>query len=258
MEVVKFTETVFSDSNKKGIITPDSDGYYTLVVGALNTYNSSGEYYTAEGALELFENSSQFMRRIKNGALYCELGHPKKLPGMTNDQFYYRIISIEETNICAHISEISLDFNYGKNNPQYNNPDLIAIIAKVKPAGAKAQALQLALENPKQNAAFSIRGITENKFTNGRMERRLTNIITFDHVTEGGILVADKAHSPALESFNEGRVCETLDTVIDKEALKRVLQSSIGNVSLESNRVLFKDILKSIEGSKVRNRLATW
>lgn len=257
--VVKFTGTVYEDRNKSGILTPDSDGYYELVVGGLNTYNSAGEYYTADGAVELFENSSQFMRRVKNCALYSELGHPKKLPGMTNDQFYYRVISIEETNICGHFSEIWLDFEFGKKNPELNNPDLIAIMAKVKPAGAKAQALQLALENPKQNAAFSLRGITENKYVRGRMERRLTNLITFDHVTEPGISIADKVMAPSLESLAlPPTVREVMDSVVDKEVLAKLIKSSISNVGMESNRILFNEILKSIEGGKRNSRLASW
>ena len=113
MEVVKFTETIFSSNAKSGILTPDANGYYTIVLGALNTYNSAGEYYTAEGALQLFENSSHLMRRIKNGSLYAELGHPKKQTGMTMEAFYQRIITIDEGNCCGHICELSLDFNYG-------------------------------------------------------------------------------------------------------------------------------------------------
>lgn len=258
MDVVKFTETVFSNSGKKGILTPDSDGYYTMVLGALNTFNSAGEYYTAKGALDLFENSSQFMRRIKNGALYSELGHPKKDPKMSMDQFYSRVISIEETNICSHIAEVNLDFDFGKKNPHLNNPDLIAIIGKVKPAGAKANAVQLAFENPKQNAAFSIRGLTDNKYVNGRVERRLTNIITFDFVTEPGISIADKVMSPSLESFDKIKIEELMDTVVDKEVLSRVLKSNMSNIGYESSRELFSDILKTIEKDKTVNRLHSW
>jgi len=262
VDVIKFTETVFSEKNKKGVLVPDSDGYYTVVVGALNSYNSAGEYYTAQDALQLFENSSHFMRRVKNGALYSELGHPKKHPDMSMEQFYQRVISIEETNICAHFSEVWLDFQFGKNNPELNNPDLIAILAKVKPAGAKANALQLALENPKQNAAFSIRGLTENKYVNGRVERRLTNIITFDHVTEPGIKIADKVMAPGLEQriASEGyQVSEAIDTIIDKSVFKKVLSNSMSHVGMESsNRELFNDILKTLDGKQKTNRLANW
>lgn len=261
MDVVKFTETIFSSNSKAGVLTPDSDGYYTIVLGALNTYNSAGEFYTAEGALQLFENSSHLMRRIKNGSLYAELGHPKKQPGMTMENFYQRIITIDEGNVCGHIAELNLDFNYGKNNPQFNNPEMIAIIGKVKPAGSKANALQIALENPKQNAAFSIRGLTENKFKNGRVERILTNIITWDHVIEPGISVACKAHTPGLESVSAESmvITELTDSIVDRTILKKVLQNSMSTqFATEDSRTLYSDILKSVEGKAKTNKLSSW
>lgn len=260
METYKFTETVFTGSGKKGVLTPDSDGYYTVVVGGLNTYNSAGEFYTAKGALALFEGSSHFMRRIKNGALYAELGHPKKPAGMSMETFYNRVISIEETNICGHFSDITLDFNFGKNNPQLNNPELIAIIGKVKPAGAKANALQLALENPKQNSAFSIRGLTENKYVNGRTERQLTNIITFDHVTEPGISIADKVMSPVLEQrlARESLVEEITDIHVDKAMFKKVLNNSLKHVTMESNREIMNDMLRVLDRKERTDKLRQW
>lgn len=261
MDVVKFTETVFNSKQKTGTLTPDADGYYTVILGALNTNNSAGEYYTAEGALELFKESSQLMRRIKNGALYAELGHPKKLPGVTTEQFYSRVLTIEETNICAHIAEITLDFNFGKNHPELNNPDLIAIVGKVKPAGAKAQAVQLALENPKQNCAFSIRGLTENKYVNGKTIRRLTNIICWDFVTEPGINIADKVWSPACEQrvvSTESMVNELVDTVVDKDLMVKVLTSSLSTIGMESSYGMFNDILSIMKPKNTKNRLSSW
>lgn len=261
MDVVKFTETIFSSNAKSGILTPDANGYYTIVLGALNTYNSAGEYYTAEGALQLFENSSHLMRRIKNGSLYAELGHPKKQTDMTMEAFYQRIITIDEGNVCGHIAELSLDFSYGKNNPQFNNPDMIAIIGKVKPAGSKATALQLALENPKQNAAFSIRGLTENKYKNGRVERILTNIITWDHVIEPGISVACKAHTPGLEAISTENllVTELTDTIVDRTILTKVLKNNMSTqFATEDSRTLYSDILKGLEGKVKTNKLAAW
>lgn len=263
MDVIKFTETVFSNKNKKGILTPDSDGYYTVIVGGLNSYNSAGEYYVADGVIDLFAASSHFQRRIKSGALYAELGHPKKLPGMSLDSFYNRIISLDDSNICGHFSEVSLDFDFGKKNPDLNNPSLIAIIAKVKPAGNKANVLQLALENPKQNAAFSIRGLTKNYEKNNRVERRLTNIITFDHVTEPGISIADKYMAPGLESrisTETYSIRETTDTLINVSTLNRVINTNMAHIGLESsNRELFNDILGSINKVETKpNRLASW
>lgn len=261
MDVVKFTETVFSAADKRGTIKPDADGYYTLVIGGLNVNNSADEYYTADGVLELFQDSSQFMRRVKNGALYSELGHPKKLPGWSVEQFYGRVVSIEETNICGHFSEIALDFEFGKKHPELNNPKLIAIIGKVKPAGAKAQALQLALENPKQNCAFSIRGLTENKYISGKTIRRLTSIITFDFVTEPGIKIADRVWSPACEQrvvATESMVTELIDTVVDTDVLSKVLSSNLKTVGMESSYEMYRDILKAVQPKKQHARLANW
>lgn len=253
MDLIKFTGAAV-DAGKAGILTPDEHGYYEVMVGALNSYNHAGEYYTAQGAIDLFSKSSLFMRRIERGALYSELGHPKRLPGMSVEAFYNRVVTIEETNVCAHFSDIYLDVNYGKKNPQLNNPELIAIIAKVKPAGPKAQALELAINNPKQNMAFSIRGLTDNKYENGRTNRTLTNIITFDFVIEPGIKTADKRYSPSLESFS---LQEMDNTTVDISVLKRVLTERVEDVAFESNREVYQDILSSLSKPKA-SRLRNW
>lgn len=260
MEIVKFTETIFSSKGKIGKLTPDSDGYYSMILGALNVYNSVGEYYTAKDTLDLFESSSTLMRKIKNGALYGEVGHPVKETGMSHESYYNRIMRIADDNVCAHISEISLDFKYGEKFPEYKSPEMIAIIGKVKPAGPKANALQLALENNKQNAAFSVRGITKNKYKNGRVDRALTNIITWDHVTEPGISAACKANSPSLESYisTESFLNEISSVAIDKDILTKVLKNNIADISLESNRSMYADILKAISNNNAKNKLSNW
>jgi hypothetical protein len=268
VDVIKYTETVFSEKGKSGIMTPDADGYFTVVVGALNSYNSAGEFYTAKDVVQLFDGSSHFQRRIKSGALYAELGHPKKQLNQSMEQFYNRVVTIDEKSICGHFSEVWLDFNFGKQHPELNAPDMIAIMAKVKPAGVNANALQLAFENPKQNLPFSIRGLTENKYINNRVERRLTNIITFDYVTEPGISIADKINAPGLENRRVARVAseayslrEGTDTMIDRELMKRVLTNQLTSVGMESsNRELFNDILRTVNGGQPSkaSRLAAW
>lgn len=261
MEVLKFTETVMKNSGKKGILTPDSDGYYEMMVGALNVYNSASEFYTAGEVVHLFNSSSNFQRRVKTGALYAELGHPEREPGMSNEDFYRRMNTIKESNQCAHFSEVWLDFDYGKKHPELNSPEMIGIIAKLKPAGVKALDVELAINNPKQNCAFSIRGITENKYRNGRVERTLTTVVTFDKVTEPGISVADKVMAPGLESrVIEGlNVIEVIDTVIDKKALRNMLTTSLTNNALESSqRAMFTDIIRVLDNPARKNILASW
>lgn len=257
MSMVKFTETIFSRQDKKGILKPDSDGYYTFVMGGLNTYNSAGEYYVAEGVVQMFESSTHFMRRIRNGALYAELGHPKRAPNVGLEEFYRRICSIDENNICGHISELWLDYDFGKNNPSLNNPDFIAIMGKVKPTGPKATSLEQSLANPKQNTAFSIRGLTENNERNGRTERRLTEIITFDNVPEPGIAAACKAYNPSLENL---QIVESLDTYVDKEVLTSALNQMAEDprTATESNRAMYQHILSSIKPNKAAQRARSW
>ena len=256
MNPIKFTETIFKEKGKKGVLKPDEEGYYTVILGALNTYNSAGEFYTAQNAITLFEKSSVLMRRIKNGVLYSELGHPKKTPSMAAEDFYNRVVTIDQDNICGHIADVTLDFDYGKKNPDVGNPDMIAIIGRVKPSGVKAQALQLSLENPKENSAFSIRGITENKYEGGKVIRVLTNIITWDFVVEPGIKIAAKAYSPAVES--SVAVEELSDNFIDRELFKKVMEEQLDTVSMESSKLLYNDIIETLYKKKTEHRLLDW
>jgi len=251
MNTVKFTEVALRSTNKKGIITPDENGYYTLVVGGLNVYNSAQEYYVAHSALALFESSSALMRRIKNGALYAELGHPVKAPSMSMEDYYHRVMRIDETNVCAHIKEVWLDMEYGKKNPHLNNSQLIAVLAKVKPAGVKMHALESALTTPEQNVAFSVRGITDNAYKNNRTERHLTTIVTWDYVIEPGISIATKWNSPVLEQLS--------DIYINKEDLVRFAKTNIASpIATEDSKSMYNEIIRTYESKASLSKLYNW
>lgn len=259
MSVVKFTETAFKDKGKKGILPVDEDGYRTVVLGGLNVVNSAGEYYTAEGAIELFNASSILMRRVKNGSLYSELGHPKRLPGMSLEDFYNRILSIEETNICGIVSEMWLDLEFGKKHLGDCDPNTIGILGKVRPTGAKAAALENSFSNPKENTAFSIRALCDVKNVNGRNVKTLTNVVGYDMVYEPGLHMAKKSFSPTVESIQVGpMVVEDRDTLIDTSILHRVLTDTDALVTTEGTRDLYSDILNSISNKSVRSRLKDW
>lgn len=236
MSTVKFTATKLVGTGKRGMLKPDSDGYYTMPIGGLNTFNSAGEYYLLEGAKQLFEQSSILMRRISNGCLKGEVGHPKKLPGMSNDDFINRIMSVDEKNVCCHFKEIWLDENYGKNNPQFKNPMLVGVMAKIKPSGPKGASLQASLDNPDENVCFSIRALTRDYFERGQTFRVLSSIVAWDFVCEPGISVANKWASPSLESLT--------DQVVTKRQLESIAYGVGASIATEDSRAMAIESLK--------------
>jgi len=197
---VRFGCTALAGVNKAGVLKKDDQGYYTICVGALNVFNSAGQYYPYEPAKELFTGSSQLMRRIKRGALRGEYGHPKMVPGMTYEQFVNRVLSIYEENVCCHFKEIWLDFDNVKDE---KGNKVIAILAKIQPGGPMGHVLQAQLDNPNENVCFSIRSFTDDSKVGGYVQRVLKTIVTWDYVNEPGIAVAEKFKSPALENFTD-------------------------------------------------------
>lgn len=195
---IHFTCSSLAGSGKKGVMKEDAFGYREHVIGALNSLNSSGEFYEYEGAKQLFEGSSAFMRRVKRGALRGEVGHPQFQAGQSMDDFYARIMNIQEDNVCAHFGEVWLDFESFK---QDNGAPMIAIMAKVKPSGVKGEFLEKQFKNTRENTCFSIRSFTDNQYVRGRRVKTLKTIVTFDYVNEPGIAIAEKFKTPSLESL---------------------------------------------------------
>lgn len=189
-----FECTALAGTNKAGLLKPDNQGYYTVILGALDFPNSVGYTYVSQTALHLFQDNSPFIRRINQGYLTGECGHPKRAPGMSYDDYMVRIHTLEETNISHHISKVWLDFNQRQ---QYNGA--VLIMGKVKPSGPKGAALLEALQNAAQNVAFSIRSFT--KDDNVRRQKHLDTILTWDWVSEPGLSVANKFQNPSLESL---------------------------------------------------------
>lgn len=239
---IRLVTTRLENAGKRGELKADSNGYYQVVLGGLNIYNSVGEYYTAQGATELFQKQSDLMRRLTNGNLYGECGHPKPLPGQSEDDYLRRVMYVEETNYSHHISNIELDPNFGKKNPEFKNPDIIGIIGWVKPFGAKGGQLEAALNNPKQNVNFSIRALSRNSYRGGTTIRTLEHILTWDWVTEPGLAVANKWNSPVLESY--------VDHVLTERVLNRIIESTPECAAMESSKAMAKAAMGCIQQDK--------
>jgi hypothetical protein len=233
---VRFTCTSLVNTQKRGVVPADADGYYDLVIGGLNMLNSAGMYYEYDSVKDLFEQSSAFMRRVARGALRSEVGHPEPLPGEKEEEFLNRYISINPRNVCAHIAEVYLDFDNFKDAA---GRPIVAIMGKVTPSGVHAEMLRKQLENGRENVCFSIRSFTYDYPVGRVIHRVLKNIITFDYVNEPGIHIAEKFKAPALESHYE--------KVITPKKLQRALLAKDRSVmGAESMTMSAEELFESL------------
>lgn len=183
--------------NKMGHIKQDQDGYWTMPVGGLDVFNTSGQKYVYEEAKHLFEESSVFMRRVKKGTLRAENGHPVKTPGMSEKDYVRRVLTIDERNVCAYHKAIWLDFESIKDK---NGKPVIAIMSKLCPSGPHADMVERRLKQPGENVCWSIRSFTRDYMDRGVYKRALETIVTFDLVNEPGIEFAEKFSTPSMEA----------------------------------------------------------
>lgn len=233
---LQFSCTTLLGTNKVGDLKADADGYYEMVVGALNMFNSKKEFYTYEAAKRFFTDSADLMRRVDKGVLRGEYGHPSMdaylgLPEQQRqDAWFQRLYELRESEICCHHMKLWLDFDRVRDK---DGNKVIAIISKVKPSGPRGPILEKQLQNKNENVCFSIRSFANRRRFGNRVYKDIVDIVTFDYVNEGGMLNAQKYLSPALESM-ESHEMEINRT--DLTLIRRSLQKNDGS-SLESARI---------------------
>jgi len=258
--------TALLGTNKAGTLKCDADGYYTVVLGALDVFNSGGAFYPEASARHLFQQSSSLMRRIASGNLRGEYGHPRWTPGMSQDDFVNRVRDIYEPHVCMHIRKVHVDYTSYRNQ---NGQPVITIIGEVKPSGPMGPALKEQFENKHEDVCFSIRSLTNDEFSGGRVNKHIRLIVTWDYVNEPGLAQAHKWNAPGLESHVDSDV-KVLDgkaaplteqfilpgqflAMSKRQAAMGVSMESEGGVSLES----FVEAV-STEQTVKRPRSAEW
>lgn len=245
MASTTYSCTALFGTNKAGRLKCDADGYYDVVLGALDYWNSAGAFYAFNTAKKLFEDSSALQRRVAKGVLRGELGHPKKLPGMSDRQYLMRILEIDEKCVSHHIKEVTID---QQNVKDKNGNAIIAIMGRVKPAGPFAEALAASFENPNENTCFSIRSITDDVIDKaGNRIKNLIEIVTWDCVNEPGLQIANKYDCPSLENMMNTKLSPDLLIAAKNMAMAH-------GVGLESERVQSIDrvlaYVNAIEGER--------
>lgn len=246
---VYISQTKLRALGKQGKIEPDKDGYYTLIVGGLECTNNTGShYYTAKDVLHLFAAGSLLQRRLDQGVVRGEVGHPKMRADESMEMFIQRLVDIDLNNACCHFRKIWVDIDYGKKNPHLKNPNLVAIFAEVKPEGGRGFILKEMLENQHGNVFFSIRSIADQAYVNGRWVRKIGDVITFDLVCEGGITTANKWDSPA---------CESAETImpVTMNIINSIKRRTMETASMESTVMLLDAIQERFPEPKKKSRL---
>lgn len=233
---VTFTCQSLAGIQKRGVLVPDKDGYYSQPVGALRVFNSAGHFYTDNAqAVNLFKNSSAFMRRVQRGAVRGEIEHPDWVKGMSEDEYAARMYFIDSRNVCVHFAGFELDFDNFKDT---NGKPLVAIIGRFTPSGVHGAVLEKQLKNSQENVCFSIRAFTIDKQVGRIRQRTLAEIVTFDFVNEPGIHVAEKYKSLTLESHYERPVTKQS---MEKALSRQVLNFGRESVSLDQH-ALFRSL----------------
>lgn len=238
---VTYSCTALYGTNKTGKLNVDAEGYYDVVLGALNYYNSNGAFYALEPAKALFDSSSILQRRISKGVLRGEYKHPEMVPGMSKKEYLLRVLKIDEVMVSHHIKEVYLDSETMKDK---SGAPIVCIRGRIKPSGPYGDALAKALENPSENVYFSIRSLTDDYMDGrGQITKNLLEIVTWDHVNEGGINIANKYDTPTLEHFQSLRFTE------DNVALAKNMAMEGYGMESESTQALAR-VAKHIEASR--------
>lgn len=203
MENLFFTSTRLQYNGKQGILKPDAEGYYEMPIGALNCKNSLGEFYTDENVEKIFSLSGDLMRKIKDGKLFGEWGHPVQQPGESDRDFMRRSCTINDKETCVFFSKVWITREVTPEMRAFGIPENAAIImGRFKPMGKLWETLQRSLDDPNVNTSFSGRYLTRDRHYRGVCYVIVEGVVTWDAVGDQGHAVAEKAFATRLESHS--------------------------------------------------------
>ena len=202
-------------SGKKGKLKQDEHGYSEICLGAFNVFNSGGIYYPMlDSVKEMFAAGGSLRLRLDKGQCHSELEHPAPVEGKDINHFVQRLLTIKADRVSAHIKSVSLV--EGKDE---KGKSIVRCMGMVRPAGPYGPSLEDSLANPCESTAFSVRSLCSTKPLNGRLEKHVTNIITWDQVLQPGISMANKFDTPSLEQLQD-------DSIIPEAVLRGIAEDT--------------------------------
>lgn len=239
-KTIVYSCDILKGINKGGTLKRDSDGWFLdIVLGALNSENSTGDIYSLETASKHFEDSSSLMRKVKKGVLFGEAGHPIFQRGMSRDDYINRLCQVDHSNTSHSIRNLRLQ---ECTNPQ-TGVKYVAIIGDILPVREQGVYLEKELLTKDINVCFSIRTLTRDfPRSNLTYIKHITNFITIDWVNEGGIIHAQKYNSPSLEQYYEAA---NQPFIFTREEAEMALSKAVGCGLESSNEVA--EVIKSFD-----------
>lgn len=240
---VFFSNTKLRLSGKKGILKPDSEGYFEFPIGAFNCMNSAGEVYTNDNIDDIFSSSGVFMRKIQQGKLFGEWGHPMPRESETPNAYLARASNVDDKETCVFFKDVWNDKSAGKHFTQYPGitSDTIITFARLKPHGSKWEALQRAIEDPNVNIAFSVRNMGRDRVYRGKTYVSIEQIITWDAVTEQGVASSEKYGSMRLEHNRVNitpRVLDNMRHALSKGSIRMENADGVRAIIASAERLL--------------------
>ena len=237
-----------SHYNNSLAMKPDTDGCFNVIVGATNVFNTSGaKYVHNDKVVNIFSPNGEMLKRVKQGVMKAEKGHPMPKPGMSPSDYLKRVYMIDDDNVACDILNLRLSktpVNLGDKNTM-----VYPTYALIKPSGPHGETLYNSLVSDVDNTAFSVRSITVDYYVGTVLHKEFKYIVNYDWVHAPGIPIAKSSMWKAfgLESNTDVSIEITME---DIEKLSSDL-SSMTSIGLESATAIVDDLksmLKTCSG----------
>lgn len=230
---IMFENLILKGINKGGTLKCDEKGYYTVVLGVIGADASDGDHYVDnEKVRKVFSQSGQLARRISQGLLRGENGHPDPNDYANQLAFEIRVRRMHEDKVCMHIRRVWTE------DGTIDGRKVGLIMGEVKPCGPYGPYLKESLDNPDENVAFSGRYYSNPTEINGKTYREIYAVGTWDYVTEPGMHGSTKYASPKLQSACVFSIDETLIL----RAIENESRNNQSNVTLQCGGVTAKSL----------------
>lgn len=132
----------------------------------IGTPTPAGNVYTEAHIQPHLQEDSAFMKRMRSGPLFGEVGNPRPSDNHSIVDYIARTRDIMLSNICLRISDVEL------------NSD--GMFGTIEPYGPKAALVQEAIDNGSE-IKMSMRSISRRN--NDGTVFQVNEIITFDYIT---------------------------------------------------------------------------